>query len=60
MLDLASKDLGLALESAAALKVPLATGAAARQIYAMAQSAGRGREDWTTGIFRTLRGVTGQ
>ncbi|MEE8188675.1 MAG: NAD(P)-binding domain-containing protein [Kiloniellales bacterium] len=60
MLDLASKDLGLALESAAALKVPLATGAAARQIYAMAQSAGRGREDWTTGIFRTLRGLTGQ
>lgn len=60
MLDLASKDLGLALESAAALKVPMATGAAARQIYAMAQSAGRGREDWTTGIFRTLRGVTGQ
>ena len=60
MLDLASKDLGLALESAAALKVPLATGAAARQIYAMAQSAGHGREDWTTGRFRTLRGVTGQ
>lgn len=60
MLDLASKDLGLALESAAALKVPLATGAAARQIYAMAQSAGRGREDWTTAIFRTLRGLTGQ
>jgi 4-hydroxybutyrate dehydrogenase/sulfolactaldehyde 3-reductase len=57
MLDLASKDLGLALETAARLKVPLSTGAAARQIYAIAQAQGHGREDWTTGIFRTLRAL---
>lgn len=57
MLDLASKDLGLALQAAAALRVPLATGAAARQIYAIAQGRGHGREDWTTGAFRTLKAL---
>lgn len=57
MLDLASKDLGLALDSAARLKVPLHTGAAARQVYAIAQAQGHGREDWTTGVFRTLKAL---
>ncbi|MEE8499149.1 MAG: NAD-binding protein [Kiloniellales bacterium] len=57
MLDLAYKDVGLALETAARLNVPLATGAAGRQIYAMARSQGRGRDDWTTGIFRTVRAL---
>jgi 4-hydroxybutyrate dehydrogenase / sulfolactaldehyde 3-reductase len=60
MLDLAHKDLGLALETAARLRVPLATGAAARQFYAIAQAQGRGRDDWTTGIFRTLRSLIGR
>jgi 4-hydroxybutyrate dehydrogenase/sulfolactaldehyde 3-reductase len=60
MLDLAHKDLGLALDTAARLRVPLATGAAARQFYAIAQAQGRGRDDWTTGIFRTLKSLIGR
>ena len=59
MLDLAYKDMGLALETAARLNVPLATGSAGRQIYAMARVQGRGRDDWTTGIFRTVRTLAG-
>jgi len=54
MLDLATKDLGLAVELAADLEVPLATGAVSRQLYQVAQARGHGRDDWTTGIFRTL------
>jgi len=57
MLDLAAKDLGLALETAAMLKVPMASGAGARQIYSIAQAQDRGRDDWTTGILRSLRGL---
>ncbi len=59
MLDLAYKDVGLALETAARFNVPLATGAAGRQIYAIARSQGRGHDDWTTGIFRTVRALAG-
>lgn len=59
MLDLATKDLGLAVELAAALKTPLATGAVGRQVYQVAQAQGRGRDDWTTGIFRTLKTLNG-
>jgi len=59
MLDLAHKDLGLALDMAAQSNVPATTGAAGRQIYAMARAQGRGRDDWTTGIFRTLRSLSG-
>ena len=59
MLDLAYKDMGLALDTAARLNVPLATGSAGRQIYAMARVQGHGREDWTTGIFRTIRTLAG-
>jgi 4-hydroxybutyrate dehydrogenase/sulfolactaldehyde 3-reductase len=55
MLDLASKDLGLAVELAADLKVPLAAAAVSRQLYQVAQAQGHGREDWTTGLFRTLK-----
>lgn len=57
MLDLATKDLGLAVELAAALKVPLATGAVSRQVYQVAQAKGYGRDDWTTAIFRTLKAL---
>ena len=57
MLDLAAQDLGLALQAGGTAKVPLSTGAAARQVYAIAQAQKHGREDWTTGIFRTLRGL---
>ncbi|MDH3579999.1 MAG: sulfolactaldehyde 3-reductase [Hyphomicrobiales bacterium] len=59
MVDLAHKDLGLALEMAASLNVPAATGAAGRQIYSLARSQGRGGDDWTTGILRTLRALSG-
>ncbi len=59
MLDLATKDLGLAVELAAALKVPLATGAVSRQLYQVAQARGHGRDDWTTGVFRTLKALGG-
>ena len=59
MLDLAYKDMGLALDTAARLNVPLATGSAGRQIYAIARAQGHGQEDWTTGIFRTIRTLTG-
>lgn len=55
MLDLATKDLGLAVELAADLRVPLAAAAVSRQFYQVAQAQGHGREDWTTGLFRTLK-----
>lgn len=55
MLDLARKDLGLALAAAASAKVPLTTGGVAREIYNAASAAGRGREDWTTGVYRTVK-----
>ena len=47
MLDLANKDLGLALEVAATKKVPLFTGGAARQAYSLARAKGYGPKDWT-------------
>ena len=58
MVDLAHKDMGLALDLAAKLEVPLTLGAAARQIYTIAQTEGRGREDWTA-ILPTLRRLAG-
>ncbi len=54
-LDLARKDIGLALTAAAAAKVPMATGSVAREIYNVASAAGHGQEDWTTGIYRTVK-----
>jgi 4-hydroxybutyrate dehydrogenase / sulfolactaldehyde 3-reductase len=47
MVDLAKKDLGLALDLAKSLGVPVATGESANEAYARAQKGGRGREDWT-------------
>ena len=57
MLDLARKDLGLALAAAASVKTPLTTGGVAREIYNAASAAGHGREDWTTGIYRTVKAL---
>jgi 3-hydroxyisobutyrate dehydrogenase len=48
MTDLMAKDLDLALTSAAAAGVPLATTAAARQMLTAASSAGYGREDFSS------------
>jgi 4-hydroxybutyrate dehydrogenase / sulfolactaldehyde 3-reductase len=54
MVDLAHKDLGLALELAAELDVSTPTAAAARPIYEHARSEGHGRHDWTA-IYSMLR-----
>ncbi|MCS4505361.1 3-sulfolactaldehyde reductase [wastewater metagenome] len=56
MVDLAHKDLGLALELAAGLNVPTYMGAVARQTYALARQDGRGRQDWTA-LYETMRGL---
>lgn len=58
MLDLARKDIGLALTAGASSKVPLSTGSVAREVYNIASAAGRGAEDWTTGIYRTLKNLS--
>lgn len=42
MLDLARKDLGLALKAAETAKVPLSTGGVAKEIYTIASASGRG------------------
>ena len=58
MIDLAHKDLGLALETTAELHTPAFLGAAARQAYSIAQSKGQGKNDWT-GIYITLQQLAG-
>ena len=58
MIDLAHKDLGLALELAAELNVPAATGAVARLAYQLARRHGRGRQDWSA-IYMLLRELAG-
>lgn len=58
MIDLAHKDMGLALDFAAHLKVPLPMGATARQTYTSAQVQGRGRDDWTA-ILQAVRRLAG-
>jgi 3-hydroxyisobutyrate dehydrogenase-like beta-hydroxyacid dehydrogenase len=44
-IDLMHKDLGLFLESAAALRVPTPTAAVVRQCYELARAAGKGEQD---------------
>jgi len=58
MLDLARKDIGLALTAGASSKVPLSTGSVAREVYNIASAAGHGEEDWTTGIYRTVKSLS--
>jgi 4-hydroxybutyrate dehydrogenase/sulfolactaldehyde 3-reductase len=57
MVDLAHKDLGLALELASQLRLAVPTAMAARQAYDDARSAGHGRDDWTAvyAVFRERR-----
>ena len=59
MLELAHKDLGLALDLAASAHVPVALGAAARETYSIARAQGRGQEDWTAidALLRDLAGL---
>lgn len=54
MVDLAHKDLGLALDLASQLRLGVPTAAAARQAYEQARNAGRGRHDWTC-VYAVLR-----
>jgi 4-hydroxybutyrate dehydrogenase / sulfolactaldehyde 3-reductase len=54
MVDLAHKDLGLALELASQLGLAVPTAMAARQAYDLARSAGHGRHDWTA-VYAVLR-----
>jgi len=54
MLDLAHKDLGLALDVASSQQVPVALAAVAREVYTLARLQGRGQEDWTA-IYAMIR-----
>lgn len=54
MVDLAHKDLGLALDTAAGINAPVFLGAVARETYAIARQHGHGREDWTA-LYAALR-----
>lgn len=58
MIDLAHKDLGIALDVANQLHVPMPLGAASREVYNRARAAGRGREDWTA-ILEQVRASAG-
>ncbi len=60
MLDLAHKDLGLALEVGSQYNVPLTSGGAGHAIYGIARTQGRGRHDWTTAMYHTVRKLSGE
>lgn len=55
MVDLAHKDLGLALRMSSENGSPAAMGASALPVYAAAQGQGMGRLDWTA-IYHLVRG----
>lgn len=56
MVDLAHKDIGLALAMAAELDAPSWMGAVAQQAYGLARRDGRGSQDWTA-LYQTLRSL---
>ena len=58
MIDLAVKDLRLALKLAESLSTPVAVGAAAQALYVEAQEGGNGRKDWTV-LYLTTRSLAG-
>jgi 4-hydroxybutyrate dehydrogenase/sulfolactaldehyde 3-reductase len=58
MIDLAHKDLSLGMQLGAAQQVPLALGAAAREMFTAARTMGRGHLDWT-GIMTVLEDIAG-
>ncbi|MGF1734980.1 sulfolactaldehyde 3-reductase [Photobacterium satsumensis] len=58
MVDLAHKDLGIALDLANQVNVPMPCGAASRELYSITRAAGRGRQDWTS-VFEQLRVTSG-
>lgn len=59
MIDLAHKDLGIALDLANQVGVPMPMGAASRELYNLARIEGRGRQDWTA-LLAELRSLSGQ
>ena len=54
MIDLAKKDLGIALDLSTDLDIPLTLARTADQTYEAAQTDGRGAQDWTA-IYAMLR-----
>jgi 3-hydroxyisobutyrate dehydrogenase-like beta-hydroxyacid dehydrogenase len=58
MIDLAVKDIRLALKLAESLSTPAAVGAAAQALYVEAQERGDGRKDWTV-LYSTARSLAG-
>ncbi|CRY56894.1 MULTISPECIES: sulfolactaldehyde 3-reductase [Yersinia] len=58
MIDLAHKDLGIALDVANQLHVTLPMGAASREVYSQARASGRGRQDWSA-ILEQVRCQSG-
>jgi 3-hydroxyisobutyrate dehydrogenase len=59
MTDLMCKDLGLAVEAARNLRVPLFVTPAAQQVYRLASSHGLGRRDFTS-VYAFLKPSSGQ
>lgn len=53
MIDHAHKDLGIALDLANQVSVPVPMGAASREVYNTARAAGRGHQDWTAVVEQT-------
>ena len=58
MIDLADKDLGIALELADKVNAPSELGVAAKSTYRTAKAEGRGKQDWTA-IFSSLQNRAG-
>ena len=54
MTDLMCKDLGLAVDAARALRIPVFTAPAAQQLYRLASSHGLGRKDFTS-VYTLLK-----
>ena len=59
MIDLAHKDLGIALDVANQLHVAMPMGAASREVYSQARANGRGRQDWSA-ILEQVRAASGR
>ncbi len=58
MTDLLHKDLGLALDLAAEVEVPVAMTSLARQMFEMSRAAGYGRDDYSS-LLRVLEQMAG-